>query len=80
VNNQETLANLGIQGTGRRQKNPNQILHNKAKKVGNTNPTKHPGERRVCRYLRGNQNPLIEDGQTTQWPKEKGQKKVFMKC
>jgi len=22
----------------------------------------------------GNQNPLIEEGQTTQWPKEKGQK------
>ena len=23
---------------------------------------------------RGNQNPYIEDDQTTQWPKEKGQK------
>jgi len=22
---------------------------------------------------RGNQNPQIEEGQTTQWPKEKGQ-------
>jgi hypothetical protein len=22
----------------------------------------------------GNQNPYIEEGQTTQWPKEKGQK------
>ena len=29
--------------------------------------------RRVCRYQRGNQNPSIEEGQTTQWPKEKGQ-------
>jgi len=29
--------------------------------------------RRVLRYQRGNQNPLIEEEQTTQWPKEKGQ-------
>ena len=29
--------------------------------------------RRVWRYQRGNQNPYIEE-QTTQWPKEKGQK------
>ena len=27
--------------------------------------------RRVWRYQRGNQNPYIEEGQTTQWPKEK---------
>jgi hypothetical protein len=26
--------------------------------------------RRVWRYQRGNQNPYIEDEQTTQWPKE----------
>jgi hypothetical protein len=26
------------------------------------------------RYQTGNQKPLIEEGQTTQWPKEKGQK------
>ena len=26
--------------------------------------------RRVCRYHSGNQNPYIEDEQTTQWPKE----------
>ena len=32
------------------------------------------GLRRVSRYQWGNQNPLIEDEQTTQWPKEKGQK------
>ena len=25
-------------------------------------------------YQRGNQNPSFEEGQTTQWPKEKGQK------
>ena len=29
---------------------------------------------RVCRYQRGNQNPYIEEEQTTQWPKEKVQK------
>ena len=30
--------------------------------------------RRVWRYQRGNQNPYIEEEQTTQWPKEKLQK------
>ena len=30
--------------------------------------------RGIWRYQRGNQNPYIEEGQTTQWPKEKGQK------
>jgi hypothetical protein len=30
--------------------------------------------RRVRRYQRGNQNPYIEEEQTTQWPKEKVQK------
>jgi len=30
--------------------------------------------RRVSRYQRGNQNPYIEDEQTTQWRKEKVQK------
>ena len=30
--------------------------------------------RRVWRYQRGNQNPYNEAGETTQWPKEKGQK------
>jgi hypothetical protein len=30
--------------------------------------------RRVWRYQRGNQNPYIEEKQTTQWPKEKVQK------
>ena len=34
----------------------------------------HCGERRVWRYQMGNQNPYIEKGQTTQWPKEKVQK------
>jgi len=29
--------------------------------------------RRVWRYQRGNQNPYIEKGQTTQWSKETGQ-------
>jgi hypothetical protein len=30
--------------------------------------------RRAWRYQRGNQNPYIEEEQTTQWPKEKVQK------
>jgi len=30
--------------------------------------------RRVWRYQRDNQNPYIEEEQTTQWPKEKIQK------
>jgi hypothetical protein len=30
--------------------------------------------RRVWRYQNGNQNPYIEEKETTQWPKEKGQK------
>ena len=30
--------------------------------------------RRVWRYQRGNQNPYIEEEQTTQWPTEKVQK------
>jgi hypothetical protein len=28
-------------------------------------------QRRVWRYQRGNQNPYIEEEETTQWPKEK---------
>jgi len=31
-------------------------------------------KRRVWRYQRCNQNPYIEEEQTTQWPKEKVQK------
>ena len=34
----------------------------------------HPLSRRVWRYQRDNQNPYIEEEQTTQWPKEKVQK------
>jgi hypothetical protein len=30
--------------------------------------------RRVCKYQRGNQNPYIEEKQTTQWAKEKSTK------
>ena len=30
--------------------------------------------RRVCKYQMGNQNPYIEEKQTTQWEKEKVQK------
>ena len=41
--------------------------------------TKHYSENkvwatRVWRYQRDNQNPYIEEEQTTQWPKEKRQK------
>ena len=32
------------------------------------------GARRVWRYQKGNQNPWIEEEQTTRWPKEKLQK------
>ena len=31
-------------------------------------------QKEVCRYQRGNQNPYIEEGQTTQWPIENAQK------
>jgi hypothetical protein len=34
----------------------------------------HLALRRVWRYQRGNQNPYIEEEQTSQWPKEKVQK------
>jgi hypothetical protein len=30
--------------------------------------------RRAWRHQRGNQNPEIEEGETTQWPNEKGQR------
>jgi hypothetical protein len=30
--------------------------------------------KRVWRYQRSNQNPYIDEENTTQWPKEKGQK------
>ena len=33
--------------------------------------------RRVWRYQRGNQNLYVEEEQTTQWPKEKGQTKSW---
>ena len=36
--------------------------------------TEVPWIRRVWRYQRGNQNPYIEEEQTTQWSKEKVQK------
>jgi carbamoylphosphate synthase small subunit len=33
--------------------------------------------RRVWRYQSGNQKPCIEEEQTTQWPKEKGQTTIY---
>jgi hypothetical protein len=38
------------------------------------NLNKNRERRGVWRYQRGNQNPYIEEEQTTQWTKEKGQK------
>jgi hypothetical protein len=34
--------------------------------------------RRVWRYQRGNQNPEIEEGQTTQWRKEKWRATIWV--
>jgi hypothetical protein len=34
----------------------------------------NPSVRRVWKYQRGNQNPCVEEEQTTQWPKEQAQK------
>jgi hypothetical protein len=42
------------------------LLHNPNHISGNV--------RRIWRHQRGNQNPYIEEEQTTQWPKEKVQK------
>jgi len=42
-------------------------------KLKSTTPT-YIKASRVWRYQRGNQNPYIEEKQTPQWPKEKGQK------
>jgi hypothetical protein len=36
--------------------------------------TQWHAQKRVWRYQTGNQNPYIEEEQTTWWPKEKGQK------
>jgi len=35
--------------------------------------------RKVWRYQRSNQKSLIEEEQTTQWPKEKGHKQRYAK-
>jgi hypothetical protein len=43
--------------------NPNGMQYSDTKK-----------NRRVWRYQSGNRNPPMEEEQTTQWPKEKGQK------
>jgi len=48
--------------------------HKTIKKNNTTYSNKNHGVRRVWRYQRGNQNPYIEEEQTTQWPKEKVQK------
>ena len=48
--------------------------HNGQKKKEHTRIYKTLHIRRVWRYQWGNQNPYIEEEQTTQWPKEKGQK------
>jgi hypothetical protein len=33
-----------------------------------------PDEKKILKILNGNQNPLIEEGEITQWQKEKEQK------
>jgi peptidyl-tRNA hydrolase len=51
--------------------------HNGQKKMyqrTNNNFILETCRKRVWRYQRGNQNPYIEEEQTTQWPKEKVQK------
>ena len=42
--------------------------------MDNTKILETLGTRRVLRYQKGNQNPYIEEEQTTQWPNEKVQK------
>jgi hypothetical protein len=37
----------------------------------------HASTKRVWRCQKGNQKPSIEDGQTTQWPSEKGQTLIY---
>jgi len=51
--------------------------HNGKKKYKRTNndlQNIHIKLNKAWRYQRGNQNPYIEEEQTTQWPKEKVQK------
>ena len=48
--------------------------HNGQKKKRTNNDLQNITHKRVWRYQRDNQNPYNEEGQTTQWPKEKGQK------
>jgi hypothetical protein len=50
------------------------IRISKKNRQHNGQKKKYKRTRRVRRYQRGNQNPYIEEEQTTQWPKEKVQK------
>jgi hypothetical protein len=43
----------------------------------NGQKTKHKQPSRSRRYQRGNQNPYIEEEQTTQWPKENNQTTIY---
>jgi hypothetical protein len=50
------------------------IRISKKNRQHNDQKKKDKSTRRVWRYQSGNQNPYIEEEQTTQWPEEKGQK------
>ena len=50
------------------------IRISKKNRQHNDQKKKYKRTRRVWRYQRDNQNPYIEEEQTTQWPKEKVQK------
>ena len=50
------------------------IRISKKKRQHNDQKKKDKRTRRFWRYQSGNQNPYIEEEETTQWPEEKGQK------
>jgi hypothetical protein len=52
-------------------------IYNRSQSVPLAKNNKIKYTRRVGRYQRGNQNPYIEEEQTTQWPKEKGQTTIY---
>jgi tRNA G10 N-methylase Trm11 len=47
------------------------------KQINKTQTKRQTKKKRVCRYQSGVQNPAIEEEQTTQWPKEKGQTTIY---
>jgi len=55
----------------------NEIKKKMWNKRNKSNGIRQTYVKRVWRYQRGNQKPYIEEGQTTQWPKEKWQKTIY---